>query len=220
MFVTYGCGLMIFRSFFVLMMMFGVALVAAPFVAFAQEAGQGEHDVVQEEAENRVKAADKVRAQVEDLAKDLKENERGHFLAIYNAHNLIQVVKIVQGDVGDAVKACGAENPDLKAGLEARYGDWKAAVDPILKEAEGNVDNMIAVQDYAKSRDIRQVLKTADKVRQETNQAVEKVPVTSVEACNYLRDKMDDTQDNLTKLLQSTLVSLPIALQQAPDDEE
>lgn len=183
-----------------------------PFTAYAAE-----DDPAKAEAEARKAIATSVREKVADFTKDLEPAERGHFTAIYNAHNLTSVVKIVQEDVDNAVKACTKENPDLADSITARHDAWKAEISPVLKDAQGNINNMIAAQDYAKPKKIRSVLKFADDARAKTNKDIEKIPVTSPEACESLRDKMDDTQDQLTKLLQSTLVSLPRALESSEE---
>lgn len=198
------------RLFFLFLMVIGVG-VYAPVVVYAADAPTAEAA----DQEENVKT---VRERVRALTKDLSDAERTHFYAIYDSHNLINVAKSVQDSVADGVKKCAENNPDMKDALKARHKDWKASVDEVLKEAEGNVKNMISVQDYIKPRDIKKVLKFVDKVRKDTE--VQKVPVTSPEACEYLLNKMDETEDNLTGLLRSTLVSLPQALQNAQEADK
>lgn len=161
-----------------------------------------------------------VRQRVQALIKPLDDPQRTHFYAIYDSHNLINVVKTVQGSVSQGVEKCVENNPDMKDALNARHKEWKNSINAVLKEAEGNVKNMIAVQDYTKPKDIRSILKFVDKTRKNKDKDVQKVPVTSPEACEYLLNKMDETEDNLTGLLRSTLVSLPQALQNAQDAED
>jgi len=100
----------------------------------------------------------------------------------------------------------------MKDALQSRYDEWDGALTPIIEDANANVDNMIIAQEYAKPRDIKKLLKFIDKKRVSRADDVKKFPVTSPEACEYLRNKMDDTQENLTTLLKSTLVSLPNAM--------
>ena len=146
---------------------------------------------------------------IKALTKDFDELSERHFYALYGSHNMIKVVEDVRMQVGDAVEKCVDVNPDMKEALESRYKDWDAALEPIMDDAEANVDNMIAAQDYTKPRDIRKLLKFVDETREGKNKDLEKFPITTPEACEYLRVKMDETQENLTKLLESTLVSLP-----------
>lgn len=154
------------------------------------------------------KAAQAAYDAVKDIGKGLKEDDAKHFYMIYQNYNMIGTVKMVQGDVGNAINACGTANPDKKADMDARYKTWGAAIDDVVKDAEANVNNMIAAQDYAPPTKIRDAFKKIDDARAITNSYVDKKPVTSPEACDYLMKKMDETQDNLVKLLRSTLVSV------------
>lgn len=158
-----------------------------------------------------------VRERIEAFSADFDEGSKAHFQAIAGSHNLIEVVKMVQGDVENAIERCSENNPDMEDALETRYDEWEDAIEPIIEEAEANVDNMISVQDYAKSRDIRKILDFMDETREEKTSDVDKIPVTTPEACEYLRNKMDETEDNLTQLLRSTLVSLPQQVKEEDD---
>lgn len=208
-------GGMMMRFLFILSVFVGAVMVL-PSAVYAQDADGAQSDAAHAEDE----AAVSVRERVKALVADLSDAERTHFYAIYDSHNLIRVVKDVENSVGEGVDKCVQANPEMKADLRARYKDWKASIDVVLKEAKGNVDNMIAVQDYTKPREIRKVLKFVDKKRKEKQKEVKKVPVTSPEACEFLLNKMDETEENLTGLLRSTLVSVPQALQDAQDAEK
>lgn len=139
------------------------------------------------------------------LSDPLPDEDRNHFSLIVTNYNLIQTVKMVEKDVARAVKECGKNNPDMKKAMDERFDGWKGAVDPIIKDADANVDNMIAAQDYAKPKQIKKILKGLDESREHTNKQIEKIPVTTPEACDYLRNKMDETQESMVGLLQATL---------------
>jgi hypothetical protein len=157
-------------------------------------------------------AAQEVFDLTKKIAEGLSPEEQKHFFLIYNNYNLIGTVKMVQTDVGNAVKACGDANPDMKDAMSTRFGKWNDAVNPVIKEAQGNVDNMVIAQEYAKPADIKKVFKGLDKTRTLANKQIEKTPVTTKDACEYLLNTMDDTQENFVQLLRSTLVSAPVAL--------
>ena len=161
-----------------------------------------------------------VSERMSEFTKDFDESSKRHFYALYGSYNLIQVVEDVQEQVENAIDKCIDANPDMKDALKTRYKEWDGVLEPIMDEAEANLDNMIKVQDYAKAREVRKVLKFTDKLRQKTADQVEKYPVTSPEACEYLRAKMDETEDNLTSLLRSTLVSLPQSLIRGEEEEK
>ena len=67
---------------------------------------------------------------------------------------------------------------------------------------------------------IKNLLAEANGVREESSDQFKKVPVTSIEACEYLLNKMDETQDTMGNLLDQTLVGLPQILQNAPQSDE
>ena len=146
------------------------------------------------------------------LTKDLTEPQKLHFYAIYNNYNLIKTVEIVRGDVEMAVDSCGKENPDLKDKIAGRFAAWKDEVNPILAEAQGHTDNMVIVQDYVPPESIENIFTKVDAARADAQAQVTKVPVTSLEACNFLHDKMDETQANMIKLLRASLMSYPQSL--------
>lgn len=168
-------------------------------------------------------AVKKLNEAVAGITKPLDGSKRAHFYMIYNNHNLISTVKRVRSDVSNAIDACSKENPDMEKDLRDRYGIWQTAVDEQIEAAEANVDNMIIAQDYVEEKKVRDVMKQADNLREETMRQMERIPVTSKEACEYLLNKMDETQKNLVSLLRSTLVTLPKAMEEsnvAPEDLE
>ena len=158
--------------------------------------------------------------EIELFTEDFDEASERHFYAIYGSYNLIKVVEEVQAQVGNAIDKCIDANPDMKDALKTRHKDWKAALKPIMKDADANIDNMIKAQEYAQPKELKRILKLNDELRANKEDQVEKYPVTSPEACEYLRVKMDETESNLTQLLRSTLVSLPNALLEESSEEE
>lgn len=161
------------------------------------------------EAKAHQEAAEKVFADIKAIAEKLKPEEQKHFFMLYSNYNIIGTVKMVQGDVDHAVEACGKENPDLKEGMDSRLKEWHGAIDPVIEEAAANVDNMVLAQEYTKPAQIQKVFKGLDKTRALAGKQVEKVPVTTKDACEYLQEKMSDTQANFIRLLRSTLVTAP-----------
>ena len=168
-------------------------------------------------SEEKAEKKNEVLAAAEEFMAEMDDVSKRHFSVLYGNYNLIKVVETVRDDVEMAVEACGEANPDMEEPLETRFDAWKDAVKPVLKEADANVNNMILAQDYSKPRDIKKFLKKIDKARDEQDDQVKKVPVTSAEACQSLLEKMDETEANMVRLLKMTLVSLPMTMQ--ADDE-
>jgi len=205
---------MTYRTFSHLFLLMLGIFVLSGMPVHAVAADEDMEGISAEQAE----ASESVQERVSAFTDNLDNVSQKHFFALYGSYNLIQVVNEVQAQVSDAVNKCGEANPDMKEGLEARYKDWDGAIQPILDDANANVDNMVVAQDYAKPREIKKIFKFVDKKRNLKDKEIETYPVTSPEACEYLLKKMDDTQENLTQLLQSTLVSLPNALINSDDE--
>lgn len=183
------------------------ALWGAP--ALAQDPPRGDPAAMPPAVKSYQKKTGTLYDRLKEVAENLSPAEKKHFYLIYNNYNLIGAVKMVEGDVGAAVKACGKANPDIAEKLDKRYAAWKGAIDPVIGEAEDNLNNMVIAQDYTPKAKIKSLFKAADDTRKATNDKIDKVPVTSPDACNYLHDKMDDTQKDLTRMLRETLISIP-----------
>lgn len=174
-------------------------LLITIFVLIPLHSANAEEDKIQETVQEKVKT----------FTADFAKEDRDHFMAIYANYNLISVVEMVRKDVENAIEKCADENPDMEDALEQRYKDWDNAIDPIMEEAEANLENMIKVQNYTEEDDIDDLFEFLDKTREEKTKQIDKRPITSPEACEHLRTTMDKTQENLTRLLRSTLVTLP-----------
>lgn len=183
------------------------------------EARMKEQAVIETEEEKVNPGLKKLNDLLRDMTIDMDKNNRRHFYMIYNNHNLIATVKYVRTKVSEAIDACSAENPDMEGALRDRFKVWTDAVDASMGEAEAYRDNMIEAQDYAKKSDIRDIMKQADKLRAETSEEVKTIPVTSKEACEYLLNKMDETQERMLAILRTTLITLPQALQNMPAED-
>ena len=194
-----------------------------PAVSMSQEADAEAEAVEPSDAavsEKTRSAMIEVREAAQRFVEDLTPEQERHFGVLYGNYNLIKVVKTVRDDLGNAMDSCGEENPDIKEEASTRYDEWTEAIDPVLEDAEANVANMIVAQDYARPREFDQFFKLVDKARDQNSQDVQKVPVTSLEACQTMISKMDETQPNMIELLNATLVSLPKALQEEKQKAE
>lgn len=148
-----------------------------------------------------------------DLSTKLEGNAQSHLFLLYNNHNIISTVKTVREDVSNAIDACSKQNPDMENDLKSRFNRWKKAVNEQMQAAEAYRDNMILAQDYIDKASIQDIMDTADKLRVDTAKRIKKVPVNTKEACEYLLNKMDETQDTMLSLLRVTLRTAPSVIQ-------
>jgi hypothetical protein len=158
-----------------------------------------------------VQAGDHPYVEMQALIKDLSITDKQHFFQLYSAYNTMGTVSMVRSDVRRAIGACGAHNPEMKEKLNARFKAWDKDLAPVLDEVNGHVNNMIIAQDYAEEEIIRSIMQKMDNVRRDTASSIEKIPVTTPEACQYLHDKMDETQAQMTTLLRQMLISTPFS---------
>lgn len=166
--------------------------------------------------------SDELTKAVQALVKDQSEMNKNHFGALYHTHNLIDAVKTVRHDIDQAIKACADKNQDMAEKMTTRYAAWEAAVNPVLADAQTQVDNMTLAQSYAQPEDIKHILALSTQLRDQSAQEITKVPVSTPEACETLYNTLDDTQGNLVNMLRETLISIPHQLQkqtQAADKE-
>ena len=166
--------------------------------------------IAEEKASDNRPAYESLQDSVKAISSDLDAANKQHFGQIYGTYALINTVKTVQNDVDTAVSACVDNNPDMKDKMSAQFDDWKAAITPVMDEAQAKVDNMVAVQDYADKAQFDTLFKAIDATRTETDNQIKKIPVTTPESCTYLTNKMDETQKNLSNLLRQTLASYPV----------
>ena len=103
---------------------------------------------------------------VEEFTEGLSPRDARHFNILYGNYNLMKIVEGIRETVGNTVKKCGQEHPDLKERMATRFGVWKEAVNPILKESKANIDNMVVAQDYAEAKEIRKIFKALVKERE------------------------------------------------------
>ncbi len=148
---------------------------------------------------------DHLNSKLSEISDKLDDAQKHHFTMLYSNYMLIGTVKAVQESVSKAIASCGEKNPDMKTSLDGRMTQWNDAVNPILSEALGSVNNMVLAQDYAPKEEIDSVLKQIDETRAYADSQVSKVPVTTPEACTFLMDKMDGTQTEMTEILRRTL---------------
>lgn len=128
------------------------------------------------------------------------------FFVLRNKHSVIRTISVVKRDVGNAVKACGKENKDMKQPMRDRFKEWENAVNPILKEAEKFLETELKEQEAFHVSDYKHVTKLNDKAYKFSESKVEKTPVTTKEACEGLLKSMDRTEDKLITLLQDILL--------------
>ncbi|PZQ45898.1 MAG: hypothetical protein DI551_06130 [Micavibrio aeruginosavorus] len=140
------------------------------------------------------------------LIDPLSDKDKESFFILRNKYSMIRVTRVVERDIGAAVESCGDKNADIKAKMDARYKQWKNAVDPILDTAKKQLDKDLASQKIVDPKKAKNVLDLNDEAYVYSEKQITKMPVSTKEACENLLMSMDHTEDNMVTLLQQTLL--------------
>lgn len=151
------------------------------------------------------------------LIDPLSDKDKESFFILRNKYSIHRVIKIVERDVGTAVKSCGKNNPDMKEKMDGRFKQWTNAVDPILVAAIKQVEKEIDTQTLVDPMQAREVLKMNDEAYEFGEKQITKQPVSTKEACEDLLVSMDRTEDDMVKLLQETLLPESVIRKRAGD---
>ena len=148
-----------------------------------------------------------IHTQLNTMTDDLDAEQMDHVYTIYNGYNLIAVYKTVRRDVSAAVGQCGENNPDLKDKMDARLAEWKGTTEPAMEEAQGQLENSILVQDFVPKEAFDTLFELVDAQRDEDESQIDKIPVTTEEACLFLLGKMEETEKSMLGLLRTAAQS-------------
>lgn len=152
---------------------------------------------------------DALTEKVTNILKGLDLMQVQHFTVIYANYMVLSMVNTVQDDVGKAVDGCKANNKELEGDMTKRFDDWKTALQTPKQDSLANINSMIAAQNYLPKAEFDEIFALVDETRAQNSTEFGKIPVTTPEACKYMIGKMDETQKQMTQLLQTTLVTYP-----------
>lgn len=176
----------------------------------AAAAGEAQIDQGDPKAAALAKARlEALNGQIRGIKGNLGQAEMAHFGIIYGNYNIYSMVKAVREDVGNAVKGCIENNPDMEKQLGVRWDKWTNSVDANMKEAWANINAMVMAQNYAPQDNMTRIFALVDETRKANSSRFETIPVTTPEACEFMLSKMDETQDNMNLLLIATIKSYP-----------
>ena len=198
---------MLLRIFFVFSCL--TIFVAPVGYAHAQD-GEAALTDEQQKAKDLMKAQnDALQERLNSVMNTLDQAQLTHFMVMYTNYNMFSVVKAVREDVGGAVGGCAKNNPDMADELNNRFARWEGSVGSSMKEVDDNIKSMSLAQDYISQNDLSAIFGMVDETRALNSSQFEKTPVTTPEACEFMMSKMDETQENMIRLLSGTLQSYP-----------
>lgn len=140
------------------------------------------------------------------LIDPLSDKDKESFFILRNKYSIIRTIGVVERDIGNAVKACSKENPDMKDKMNQRFSEWKSSVNPIIDAAKKQLDKDLEAQKIVDVKEAKKVFKLNDAAFEYSEKQITKKPVSSKEACEGLLASMNDTENNMIGLLQETLL--------------
>lgn len=144
-------------------------------------------------------------ARTKQLMENLDQNQLRQLGAIRESHGTIKAVENVQDSVKKAVAACIAKNPDMADQMNSRYDNWRRALRPTMKQAQGKLEKMILLQSFGKPSEVRSYLKMFDDAVAASYAKVKSVPITEKAECEKLIASMDKTEDQLIEMITKNL---------------
>lgn len=140
------------------------------------------------------------------LIDPLSDKDKESIFILRNKHSMMKVTRVVEKDIENAVESCSKNNPDIKDKMNARFKQWQSAVNPILDNAEKQLEKDIEAQKIVDADAFEDMLDLHDEAYEEGEKQTVKQPVTTKEACEGLLASMDNTEDNMIQILQQTLL--------------
>lgn len=140
------------------------------------------------------------------LIDPLSARDKESFLLLREKYSIIKTIGIAEGDIGEAVKSCGKANPEMKDNMEDRFKQWQNAVNPIIDTAKKQFDKDLAAQKIVNVKEAKNVLKLQDEAYAHNEKMTTKQYSTQKEHCEALLTSMDQTEDQMIKLLEQTLL--------------
>ncbi len=154
------------------------------------------------------------------LIASLSDEDQETILILSTKFSYISAVRVAERDIANAVKSCGDKNPGIKDKMDARFKQWQGAVVPILDTADKTLDREIDNQKIVDPQKIRNVFKLHKAASEHTEKHVTKTVITTEDACEDLLDSMDDTEDNMIRILQDTLLPESVIEKRTEDMEK
>ena len=151
------------------------------------------------------------------LLKGLEQHQAQYIYKIRQEFGVIRSVQVIRSDIEKAVKSCGEENPDMKENISTRFNDWNDEILPKLAVADVALKDAIQRQSFRPTVRVTILLDHVQAAFEERDSKINKIPVTTLEACENLMQSLDDTEERLKELMDQTTTELKAM---SPDPEQ
>jgi hypothetical protein len=152
------------------------------------------------------------------IVNGLGEDDLEALYHIRESFGITRSVSVVFDMVSKTASICSEENPGIKERMAGRLEEWQGAVKAVLDESEEKIQLAIDNQKFIDPAEIRDYLRLIKAAADFTNSQIEKIPVTTEEACKGLLASMDDTEENLLRIMKE--LQIPDDIVNPSRDEE
>lgn len=181
-----------------------ILCVFISFPVLAEEAKKNEEEKVADTPITQWMAAES------EVVEALDNQDKESYFIMRNKYGLIRAIRVVKQDVGNAVQECGQANPDMQDNMNARFDAWTDSVDPILIKADAFLKQEIKEQTIVEGRVLRKMLDLNDEAYDFQQAAIEKTVITTPEACQGLLESMDNSEEDMLRLMRGILLPTQI----------
>ena len=149
---------------------------------------------------------DKLNHKFNQIMEGLDEEGISIFQIIRSKYGVVQAVKRVKDSVSQAVESCVKENSDIKDSMEREYSDWIDRIDPLLKESEKKLKDMMKLQRKISLVELQEYFALIDKEVEKREKELDAKPISNLKACMSMKKTMGVSKEKLAKLLEDELL--------------
>ena len=142
------------------------------------------------------------------LLNGLEKYQAQYIYKIRQEFGVIRSVQVVKSDIGDAVKSCKEENPSIEEKITSRFESWNSEIISKLASADAALKEAIQRQSFRPTVRVNMLLDHVQAAFEERDSQLQKVPVTTLEACENLLKSLDNTEESLKTLIDETTKKL------------
>lgn len=169
------------------------AVMAGPVLAQEKPAEAPAAKAPQAEAPANPHIQD-MNAKARDLAATLTTEEIETLGLVRNNFEIINSIDYALEKVGQAVKLCADKNPELKDDIKKEHASFDGAIDESLKKQQETLKQAVSTKNFEKPGKVQDYFDTIDKAAKFADVQLEKVVVTTPEACKALAGSMADNK--------------------------
>ncbi len=192
-------------SFFALFLILSFPFFAvAEETAVSEEAAVAAETVPEEQSESDEDALNPYIAPIIEEAKNISQTlgkqEIETLVHVKTNFGMLRAIRVAKADVQNATEACAKENASMADDISTRFSAWSDVLSPLIEGQEENMQKAISAR-FKDPESITNYLGMIDTAAAYAEKQIDKVPVTTLQACTALLNSMDTSEEGLSKAL-------------------